>query len=220
MQTNLLSLLLLPFRFLASALGVCMGFAYQVFVETNNHLTGISLRERFEQFPTYQTSQEEYLELRSRIEAFYKSTLEEHEAELLINGNDINSLRVVRGEVDSRRKSMGKVPEFFEIIDSGILERRFIYPFPTRFGFLDRVILIEYIKSDGNWIETRQIVEEQGKPVQLERKVVSQLPLTRSPLLFLILTENKSAEEKNNFVEVIRKIREISVSGSTLFLRT
>lgn len=91
--------------------------------------------ERFDRFPAYQTSQDEYFEIRNRVGVFCNCIMSDQEAELQITGNDINSLRVIKGETDSKRKSMGKVPEFFEVTDAGILERRFVYPFPTRFGF-------------------------------------------------------------------------------------
>lgn len=80
-------------------------------------------------------------------------------------------------------------------------------------------MLINYVKKDNTWVEIRQVVEEQGRSVDQNRRTVGQLPLTQSPLLFLILAANRSVEERDKFIEVVEKIREISVSGRTLGIR-
>jgi hypothetical protein len=219
MQFNLSDFLLLPIKILLTVLSTLTEETYRAFTSFNRKMAGIDFMERFNQFPVYESSQQEYLEVRKKIEVFTSMILNLQEAELTLTGNDLNSLRVVRGEIDGKSKTINKTPEFYEVSNDGVLEKRFLAPFPTRYGFLDRTMLIYYQRKDDIWIERRQIIENYGKTLDQLKQPSGQFYLNQSLVLFLILTANRSPEERNKFIGLVSKIQEISISNGILSIK-
>ncbi len=219
MPINLLNVLLTSLRSSLTALPLLPGYVYQSFTKANRYIAGISLAERSCLFSTYTPSQEEYLEVRSRIDSFISAVLSSQVAELSLTSNNLNSLRVTRGELDSKHKSFGKTQEFYEIVESGVIEKRFVHPFPTKYGFLDRALLISYENAKGSIFELRQVIEEYGKTIEKSDNALRKFSMKQSLPMFLILTKDKSAIERSNFVQVVESLREVSINGNKLYLK-
>ncbi|WP_190670099.1 MULTISPECIES: hypothetical protein [Nostocales] len=192
-----------------------MYIAYLYFTtvnKLNKALHQSQLPEELVNFPVYSSTPEEYSSVKIRISDFIEACNHNRTFELHLTANDLNCLRN-KGH-SPNRKSL-KRPEYYEITENKIIERRVVFPWPfNRYGCINDVKYIDFIFKNGSLIEQSSIIARHNKEIPKARQNIIEYPIIQSRLLLQIFSHCLTGTEKSNLVNIIEEIKNIKINKS------
>jgi hypothetical protein len=188
---------------------------------TKNIEQGQNLPKVFTDFPIYETSKSEYRLTRQKVECFILSVEAGQAAEVELNANEINCLRV-KGQtpVKSGTSSNLSLPEYYEIRNGKIFEYSIAFaPFISLSGFWSFLYEIDFSRQDEQFFETRKMIRQDGKELPSKNQSSIIKRLLNGKFIPIILRLDKTLEWSDSMNLVISKLQNIEVVEDRLILR-
>ncbi|BAY17232.1 hypothetical protein NIES21_30670 [Anabaenopsis circularis NIES-21] len=178
----------------------------------NKALHQSQLPEELVNFPVYSSTPEEYSSVKIRIAAFIEACNNNRTFELHLTANDLNCLRNKGHEpnIESLKR-----PEYYEITENKIIERRAVFPWPfNRYGCINDVKYIDFIFKNGGLIEQSSIMARHNKEIPKARQNFIEYPIIQSKLLLQVFSHGFNGTENSNLMNIIEKIKNIKINNS------
>ena len=192
--------------------------------KVRNNLQEGLLPEEIENFPMHETSQEEYQEVKAKVDSFRKLLLENDFTELVLNQGELNDL-VLKGEQIC--KYAKGIYSYYEIQENRIIEYliegpSYLPPNP----YFTRTKEIYFFTSRGKPQQYHKIIKENGRNINYQ---ISPYSLDKSSLIFCILGISPSPDrfpfkfrrslEFEKGLDFVNKVRSVQVLNGTLVIK-
>ncbi|AUT01132.1 hypothetical protein CLI64_12355 [Nostoc sp. CENA543] len=186
-------------------------------IKLNKALRKSQLPAELVNFPIYISTIEEYLSVKGRVNAFIEAGCNNTSFELHLTANDLNCLRN-KGSIPDRQSL--KRPEYYEIKQNNIIERRVVFPWPfNRHGCINETKSIKFVVVNDSITEQNTTIARHEKEMLPNKRKVINYPLVHSKLLLQIFNFFKSSQqERQNLLNVINNIKKIEVTNDEITL--